>query len=96
MGIYAQQIGHLDVFRTGAAGAAHAGSVDELGQRQHGDEGHHEDDELHVGETGLEAVLTTQGPAPEIRVGMAISREPCAIRIMFCRKIDMPMAEMRG
>ena len=33
---------------------------------------------------------------PEIRVGMAMSREPWAIRIMFCRKIDMPMAEMRG
>lgn len=26
---------------------------------------------------------------------MAMSREPWAIRIMFCRKIDMPMAEMR-
>ena len=48
------------------------------------------------GEAGLEAILAAEGPAPEIRVGMAMSREPRAIRIMFCRKIDMPMAEMRG
>ena len=96
MGVYAQQVRHLDVFGAGAAGAAHAGATDELGQRQHGDEGHHEDDELHVGEAGLEAVLAAEDQPPEIRVGMAMSREPCAIRIMFCRKIDMPMAEMRG
>ena len=63
MGVDTQQVGHLDIFRTGAAGAAHAGAADELGQRQHGDESHHEDDQLHIGEACLKTILAAQGPA---------------------------------
>ena len=31
---------------------------------------------------------------PEMSEGTAMSREPCPSATQFCRKIDMPMAEM--
>ncbi|MCY1465586.1 hypothetical protein D9M71_837530 [compost metagenome] len=34
--------------------------------------------------------------APEISTGTDTSRAPCASRTSFCRKIDMPMAEISG
>ncbi|MCY1453131.1 hypothetical protein D9M71_701020 [compost metagenome] len=33
---------------------------------------------------------------PGSRLGMALSLESCASRTSFCRKIDMPIAEMSG
>ena len=33
---------------------------------------------------------------PETSTGMAMSRDPWANRTIFCKKIDMPMAEISG
>ena len=33
---------------------------------------------------------------PGIRLGMDLSLESCDSRTVFCRKIDMPMAEISG
>jgi len=50
VGVDAQQVGHLQVLGAGAAGTAQAGAGDEQREAVHGDEGDHEDQDLHVGD----------------------------------------------
>jgi hypothetical protein len=96
VGVDAQQVGHLDVFGAGAAGAAQAGAGDEQGQAEHGHQGDHEHQDLHVGNQHFFRAAWPEGEAPGIRLGMDLSLESCDSKTVFCRKIDMPMAEISG
>ncbi len=49
VGVDAQQVGHLEVFGTGPAGATEARARDEQRQSVHRDEGDDEDQHLHIG-----------------------------------------------
>nr|GME07182.1 aspartate 1-decarboxylase autocleavage activator PanM [Ipomoea batatas] len=60
--INAQQAGHFQVFSTGSAGAAHAGIANKQGQRQHGQERHHPDHQLHRRQRGRETIAFSQRP----------------------------------
>ncbi len=50
VGVDAQQVGHLQILGAGAAGTAQARAGDEQREAVHGDEGDHEDQDLHVGD----------------------------------------------
>ncbi|CAI8911256.1 hypothetical protein EMIT0196P_90181 [Pseudomonas chlororaphis] len=69
VGVDTQQVGHLDVFGTGTAGAAQAGTGDEQGQAEHGDEGHHEHHDLHVGNQHFMCATWPDGEVARDQVG---------------------------